>query len=314
MTSTPLVLGAMMFGTRIDESTSFALLDRFVDAGGEWIDTADCYSFWASDTGHGGQSEALLGRWLAARPGVRDLVKIATKLGAEPTVVGGWPEHRQGLSTPAVRTALAGSLDRLGVDSIDLLWVHQEDRSVPIEQTVDAIAEFVAMGTVDRVGASNHPAWRIERARRHAIDSGTRPMDALQLTATYLRPRPGTLPPGNVHRFGVLDDEHVDFAAENDIELWAYTPLLSGAYDNPDKEIPEVFDHPGSALRLAALDEVSDQLGISRGQVVLAWLVGRSPSIRPILGGSKVEQLDIAVEGVAMTLPDELRRRLDEAV
>ena len=160
MTSTPLVLGAMMFGTRIDESTSFALLDRFVDAGGEWIDTADCYSFWASDTGHGGQSEALLGRWLAARPGVRDLVKIATKLGAEPTVVGGWPERRQGLSTPAVRTALAGSLDRLGVDSIDLIWLHQEDRSVPIEQTVDAIAEFVAMGTVDRVGASNHPAWR----------------------------------------------------------------------------------------------------------------------------------------------------------
>ena len=108
MTPTPLVLGAMMFGTHIEESTSFALLDRFVEAGGEWIDTADCYSFWASDTGHGGQSETLLGRWLATRPGVRDRVKIATKLGAEPTVVGGWPEQRQGLSAAAVRTALAG--------------------------------------------------------------------------------------------------------------------------------------------------------------------------------------------------------------
>jgi aryl-alcohol dehydrogenase-like predicted oxidoreductase len=77
MTS-PLVLGAMMFGTAIDEPTSFALLDRFVEAGGEWIDTADCYSFWADDSGHGGASEALLGRWFAARPGVRERVKIAT--------------------------------------------------------------------------------------------------------------------------------------------------------------------------------------------------------------------------------------------
>ena len=123
------------------------------------------------------------------------------KLGAEPTVVGGWPEQRQGLSAAAVRTALAGSLDRLGVDSVDLLWLHQEDRSVPIEETVDAVADFVAMGTVDRVGASNHPAWRIERARQHAINSGTCPIDALQLSTSYLRPRPGTLPPGNVHRF-----------------------------------------------------------------------------------------------------------------
>jgi aryl-alcohol dehydrogenase-like predicted oxidoreductase len=181
------------------------------------------------------------------------------------------------------------------VDSVDLLWLHQEDRSVPIEETVDAISDFVAMGTVDRVGASNHPAWRIERARQHAINSGTCPIDALQLSTSYLRPRPGTLPPGNVHRFGVLDDEHVDLAAENDIELWAYTPLLSGAYDNRDKQFPEVFDHPGSTRRLAALHEVSAALGMSRSQVVLAWLVGRSPSIRLILGGSKIEQLDIAL-------------------
>ena len=91
MTTSRLVLGAMMFGTTIDETTSFALLDRFVDAGGEWIDTADCYSFWASDSGYGGDSEELLGRWLAARPGARERVKIATKFGAEPRVAGDWP-------------------------------------------------------------------------------------------------------------------------------------------------------------------------------------------------------------------------------
>lgn len=79
-----LVLGAMMFGTAVDEATSFAVLDRFVDAGGRWIDTADCYAFWASESGYGGQSEELLGRWFAARPGVRDRILLATKFGAEP--------------------------------------------------------------------------------------------------------------------------------------------------------------------------------------------------------------------------------------
>src|SRR5688572_2720587 len=296
----PLVLGAMMFGTPIDEPTSFAILDRFVERGGEWIDTADCYAFWASGSGLGGDSERLLGRWFAARPGVRERVKLATKLGAEPSSPGSWPEHRQGLSAGAVRKAFAGSLDRLGLDRVDLLWVHQEDRSVPIEETVDALAELTSAGAVARVGASNHPAWRIERARAHAAAIGATPFDAFQLNATYLRPRPGTLPPGVVHRFGVLDDEQRDHAASNGMEIWAYTPLLSGAYDNPEKAIPEVYDHPGNTARLAALAAVAAETGATRGQVVLAWL--RSHGIRPMLGGSKVYQLDAALDGVALEL------------
>jgi aryl-alcohol dehydrogenase-like predicted oxidoreductase len=312
MRTSALVLGAMMFGTRIDEKTSFALLDRFVDAGGVWIDTADCYAFWAAESGHGGDSEALLGRWLAARPGVRDRVRIATKLGAEPRWPGSWPARREGLSTRAVRAAFEGSLRRLGVDGVDLLWLHQEDRTVPIEQTVDAVAGLAATGSVRRVGASNHPAWRVERARRHALDAGTAPIDAFQLSASYLRPRPGTQPPGNVHPFGVLGDEQWDYAEAHGLEVWAYTPLLSGAYDNPDKQVPEVFDHPGSSRRLAELDKAAAELGVPRGQVVLAWLVAHG--IRPILGGSKLHQLDSALAGVRLELPDELRARMDAAV
>jgi aryl-alcohol dehydrogenase-like predicted oxidoreductase len=309
MTTSHLVLGAMMFGTRIDEATSFALLDRFVEAGGEWIDTADCYAFWASDTGFGGDSERLLGRWFAARPGVRDRVKLATKLGAEPTVAGGWPERRQGLSAAAVGDAFAGSLDRLGIGSVDLLWLHQEDRSVPIEETVDAVATLVGTGRVARVGASNHPAWRVERARAHAAASGTRPIDALQHNASYLRPRPGTLPPGVVHRFGVFSDEHRDLATEHDLEVWAYTPLLSGAYDNPAKPIPEMYDHPGNTARLEVLDAAASALGLQRGQVVLSWLVAHG--IRPMLGGSKLDQLELALEGASFALPPEWLERLD---
>ena len=305
--STPLVLGAMMFGTRIDERSSFALLDRFVERGGVWIDTADCYAFWDSDTGLGGDSERLLGRWLAARPDVRNRVRLSTKIGAEPIAPGLWPDGRQGLSAAAVRNAFAGSLDRLGVDRIDRLWLHQEDRSTPIEETVEALGGLAA----DRFGVSNHPAWRVERARAHASTIGMQPVDALQLNATYLLPRPATLPAGVVHRFGVLSEEQSDYAAEHELQIWAYTPLLSGAYDNPAKEIPEAYHHPGNEARMAALDAVAAELGTTRGQTVLAWLVSRG--IRPIIGGSKLHQLDSALEAVALRLTAEQRCRLDEA-
>lgn len=306
--TSPLVLGAMMFGTAVDETTSFALLDRFVERGGVWIDTADCYSFWASASGQGGDSERVLGRWLAARPGVRERVRIATKLGAEPRWAGSWPAQRAGLSRRAVLDAFAGSLDRLGVDAVDLLWLHQEDRTTPIEETVEALAELTSARRVRRVGASNHPAWRVERARAHARQLGAMPIDALQHSATYLRPRPGTNPTN--HASGVLSDEQRDYAAVHGLEVWAYTPLLSGAYDNPAKEIPEIYDHSGNVRRLAVLDEVAAELGATRGQIVLAWHVARG--VRPMLGGSKPEQLEAAMDAVRLELGAERLARLDE--
>ncbi|PUB21548.1 aryl-alcohol dehydrogenase-like predicted oxidoreductase [Promicromonospora sp. AC04] len=297
-----LVLGAMMFGTAVDEPTSFAILDRFVDAGGRWIDTADCYAFWASESGYGGQSEDVLGRWFAARPGVRDRVLLSTKFGAEPRDAADWPASRTGLSPAAIREQLAGSLRRLGTDHVDLAWGHMEDRSVPIEETADACAALVSDGVTARVGLSNHPAWRVERARRHAVGQGKEPVSMVQHAYSYLQPRPGTLT-GN-HRFGWLNDDLVDLADVEGLEVWAYTPLLSGAYDNPAKPIPELFDHPGSTRRLAVLDDVAAQVGASRGQVVLAWLAARG--IRPMLGGSKVHQLEAAVEALSLDVPTEL--------
>lgn len=309
--TTPLILGAMFFGTTIDEEMSFALLDRFVERGGSWIDTADCYSFWTSESGQGGDSERVLGRWLAARPGLRDRLRISTKLGAEPLWAGSSKVRQQGLSARAVREAFAGSLDRLGIGHVDLLWLHQEDRTARIEETVDAVGELVAAGTVRRVGASNHPAWRVERARAHALASGRPPIDALQLNHTYLARRPGTRHPTVAHRFGLLEDEQRDYAAEHGLETWAYGPLLSGAYDNPAKPIPEVFDHAGTDRRLAALDEVAAAHGASRGQVVLAWLVAHG--IRPILGVSTPSQLDSGLSGAALALTPAQLTRLDEA-
>jgi aryl-alcohol dehydrogenase-like predicted oxidoreductase len=298
----------MYFGTNVSEQDAFAVLDRFVELGGRWIDTADCYSFWVSDTGFGGQSEAVLGRWLRSRPDVREQVLLSTKVGSEPTVKGDWPASRKGLSAAAVREAFAGSLDRLGVDRVDLLWAHMEDRDTPIEETAEAMAGLVTEGTVGRLGTSNHPAWRIERARAHTLARGLEPFSAIQHSRSYLLAKPGMLPERQSTRFGELDDELVDYATEHALDVWAYTPLLSGAYDDPAKPLPDSYDHPVTVERLATLDSVAAEHGATRGQVVLAWLVANG--VTPILGGSKVHQVDAAIEGVRLELTSDQLERL----
>jgi aryl-alcohol dehydrogenase-like predicted oxidoreductase len=291
-----LVLGTMYFGTRTDEATSYALLDRFVEAGGRVLDTANAYSFWSSETGHGGQSEALLGRWLAANPGLRDELVIATKVGVEPTDDG----EPEGLSAGVIEAEAAKSLERLGIDTIDLYWAHVEDRATDLEETVAAFGALVDRGVVRRLGVSNHPTWRVERARSIAARLGVEPWTALQLTTSYVDPRPGAEVPGKDHRYGWVSVETVDYLAENpDVDLWVYSPLVQGSYDRADRPFPEAYDHPGTTARLAALRRVASEHGVPASQVVLAWMVARG--WKPIVGVSSVEQLDSALASTQLT-------------
>lgn len=304
-----LVLGTMYLGTRTDERTSRALLDRFVDAGGRTLDTANCYAFWVDPSGHGGASEALLGRWLAAEPSRRERVELATKVGVEPRDV---PRADgltvEGLSAEVVRSACEASLRRLGVDVVDLYWAHGEDRGTPLEETVEAFGSLVEAGAVRRLGVSNHPTWRVERGRALAHARGLEPWTALQLTTSYVHPRPGAAVEGKDHRFGFVSDETVDYVAEHpDVELWAYSPLVQGAYDRADRPFPEPYEHPGTTRRLAVLDDVAAAHGVPRSVVVLAWLLSSRPEVRPIVGVSSVEQLESALRVADVVLtPDEV--------
>ncbi|SEQ00392.1 Predicted oxidoreductase [Streptomyces radiopugnans] len=311
--STPyFALGAMDFGTRLDPGTSTALLDRFVERGGRWIDTANCYSFWMDPSGVGGQSETVIGRWLAARPGVRDRVLISTKVRQQPTVPGKWPESAEGLSAPAVRSAVRESLRRLGTERIDLYWAHAEDLDVPLEETVGAFGEVVSEGLARRLGASNHTAWRVERGRAIARAAGVAGWTALQLRHSYVQPRPGVVLPESGHRLATA--ESLDYArSEPDVDLWAYSSLLWGSYTRPDRPLPEHYDHPGTTRRLAVLGEVAAETGATANQVVLAWLTGGDPAVVPIVGVSRTEQLDEAFDAMELRLDEGQRRRLDEA-
>jgi aryl-alcohol dehydrogenase-like predicted oxidoreductase len=314
MTDLRIALGAMEFGTRIDEKTSFDLLDAYVDAGGTRIDTANCYAFWQHPSGHGGQSEELLGRWFAQRPGVRDRVKLATKVGCEPLWPGSFPGHTEGLTSKAIDTALETSLRRLQTDHIDLYWAHRDDLETPLEETVAAFGKHAAAGTIGRIGLSNYALWRVERARGLALQQGVMGPTALQLRYSYLQPRPLVRDQAHDHRFGWITDEVLDYADRNpEQDLFAYSPLMSGGYEREDRPIQEAFDHPGTTRRLETLAKAAADLGVTRSEVVLAWLIGGSPSIIPIVGMSTPTYLTTALTGARLTLPPETRTSLDQA-
>jgi aryl-alcohol dehydrogenase-like predicted oxidoreductase len=311
-----LSLGAMRFGTMTDEATSFAILDRYVAAGGNFIDTSNNYLFFVNGT-QGGESEALLGRWRASR-GVGDEIVIATKVGARPTAPAtGFDTPREGLSGAAIREASERSRERLGVERIDLYYAHVPDQTgVQLDEQVAGFGELVADGTVGLLGLSNHWAWQVERARGLAAAAGSAGAEVLQYHHTYLRMRTdiADLRFSRDGEIGVADGSILSYLrAEPRMTLVAYSPLLNGAYSRPDKELDRAYDHPGTRARLRALDEVVRETGATANQVVLAWLIGGELPVVPLIGASSVAQLDESLAAVDLQLSTEQRQLLDAA-
>ncbi|MFB9966281.1 aldo/keto reductase [Sinosporangium siamense] len=305
-------LGTIPFGTSVPEKEAFAILDRFVEAGGKILDTANNYPFWVEGC-TGDESELAIGAWMAAR-GNREQLTLSTKAGARPveagavsTVeVGGTPA--EGLAAPVIRRAAEGSLRRLRTDHIDVYWAHIEDRVIPLDETLGAFHELVDNGLVAQVGASNIATWQLERARNLARSRDLTPYTHLQLRHTYLRPRPGARPPESAHV--IVHDETLDYVKqENDLTLWGYNSLLSGAYTRPDRPVPDIYHHPGTTARLAVLQEVAGETGATVHQVVLAWLMEQG--IVPIVGVTTMAQLEEAIGAEKVELGAELRARLD---
>lgn len=320
-----LALGAMHFGTRTDEQTSYAVLDRFVEAGGTFIDTSDNYAYWASGS-QGGESETLLGRWRHDRGMAEGSLVIATKVGARPTDTGsgedpGWAaqrfRHWEGLAPDVVREQADRSRERLGVDRLDIYYAHVPDLGgTPLETSATALAELARDGVVGQWGISNHWSWQVERARALTRAAGLPVPDVVQYHHTYARmrldiPDDRLSPDGQI---GAADPSLLAYLrSEPGMTLVAYTPLLAGAYTNPAKPLDRAYDHPGTVARLEVLDEVAKETGATRNQVVLAWLLGGDLPIVPLVGASSVSQLDESLAAVDLELSEEQRARMDAA-
>jgi aryl-alcohol dehydrogenase-like predicted oxidoreductase len=316
-----LSLGAMMFGTTTDEPTSFAILDRYVEAGGTFIDTSNNYAYWVNGT-QGGESEELLGRWRRSR-GVGDQIVIATKLGARPVAAGisfaeaSKASSVEGLSPKVIRESAERSRDRLSVPRLDLLYAHLDDMAVPQQEVVGSLADLVAEGTVGLLGASNHWAWRVERYRAIAAAAGLPGYEVLQYHHSYLRRR--TDLPGRRSvdgEPGIASGDLLSYArAMPELTLVTYSALLGGSYvrADTDKPLEPDLDHPGTPVRLTALQEVARQTGATPNQVVLAWLIGGEVPMIPLISASSVAQLDESLAAVDLELTAEQRARLDSA-
>jgi len=294
-------LGAMLMGTSMNLETSHAMLDEFVEAGGNFIDTANCYAWWV-ENGAGGESETLLGNWMKQRAN-RQNIFLATKGGAAipnlRTVKDEqgnitWEKVRDSyeyLSAAALRKAIEGSLRRLQVETIDLYYVHVDDRVTPIEETLETLNCFVREGKTRFIGCSNLRTWRLERSLGVSRKNGWSSYVALQNEYSYLRPKQGSDLGVSVH----TDDEQLDFLTANpDVMLLAYSPLLKGIYDDVRKREAyynwSFYDGADSQARLKVLSEIAGQLGISNSQLVLAWMLHHQPRIVPIVAASRMEQ------------------------
>jgi aryl-alcohol dehydrogenase-like predicted oxidoreductase len=299
----PLAFGGNVFGWTADEATSFALLDAFVDAGFDLIDTADSYSAWVPGN-KGGESEAIIGRWLKSR-GRRDRVVIATKVGWDLGAGG------KGLSRAHIERSVEGSLARLQTDYIDLYQSHVDDAETPLDETLTAYARLIEQGKVRAIGASNHGAARLGESLAAAKRLGLPRYESLQ-------------PRYNLYDRDSFEGDLEGLCRREVIGVIPYYAVaagfLTGKYRS-EKDLGQ-SQRGGSVAKylnsrgfriLAALDAEAAALGATPGQVALAWLIARPAVTAAIASATSLAQFAELAKAAALTLDGAAMERLNQA-
>lgn len=299
----PITFGCNVFGWTADEKTSFALLDAWLDAGFNFLDTADVYSRWHPGNS-GGDSEVIIGKWLKAR-GNRDKVVVATKLGIE------MAPGKKGLSRRYMQTAVEDSLRRLQTDYIDLYQSHRDDPETPIEETLSAFAELIRQGKVREIGASNYSADRLAESLRVSAEKGLPRYQSLQ-------------PQYSLVERAEFEDHLEGLCLAEKIGVIGYYSLasgfLTGKYrSNADMagrtrgpRVAKYLNDYGFGV-LKALDEVAVRYEAKPGQIALAWLIARPSVTAPIASATNLEQLAEMVEAAEIELDEESIEKIDTA-
>jgi aryl-alcohol dehydrogenase-like predicted oxidoreductase len=294
----PLALGGNVFDWTADEKASFAVLDAFVDAGGSMIDTADIYSAWVSGH-HGGESEAVIGRWLKQDRKKRDRVIIATKVGM-----------MNGLSPDEIVRACDASLQRLGVERIDLYYQHKDDESVPLEQSLEAFQRLREEAKIRAIGLSNFSAARIDESFEAAERLGITMPVALQ-------------PKYNLVERASFETELRPAAQRHHLGVFPYSGLangfLTGKYRSKDdlgkstrgQRVAGYLEGKGMRV-LAILDEIAGETGAAPATISLAWLMTQPTIVAPIASATNVDQLSELTAAMELKLSDDQLARLEE--
>ncbi|WP_405519077.1 aldo/keto reductase [Streptomyces canus] len=298
----PLSLGGNVFGWTADESQSFAVLDAYAAAGGNFLDTADSYSAWV-DGNSGGESETVIGKWLAAR-GNRDDVVIATKVSQHPDFPG--------LTATNIKAAADASLQRLGTDHIDLYYTHFDKTEVPVEEIIGALDELVKAGKVRAIGASNISAARLAESLAFSDREGLARYVALQ-------------PQYNLVSRDTYEGELQAVAAREGLAAVPYYALASGFLTGKYRpgatvDSPRAAAGAGKHLDtergqkvLVALDDIAEAHTVPVATVALAWLASRPTVAAPIASARTAAQLPALLGVAELVLTEEEAARLTEA-
>ncbi|MCA9911990.1 MAG: aldo/keto reductase [Anaerolineae bacterium] len=294
-----LCLGTMYFGSRNDEATSYRVLDQYADAGGTFLDTANIYAHWI-DGNRGGESETLLGKWMKER-GNRDKLFVASKVGF------GYGDVPKRLRASDIEEECNKSLQRMGIDTIDLYYAHVDDRTTPLEETLEAFDKLVQAGKVRFIGASNYLAWRLEEARWISQTQDWAQFCCVQQHYTYLRLRPGM----NVAPQEMVNDDLLDYIRNRKMTLLAYSVLQAGAYTREDRGFRPELQNEDNKKRLSTLREIAEEAGATVNQIVLKWMLDRS--VIPLVAASSEKQLAENIGALDVQLSDEQMQRLNTA-
>ncbi len=313
-------MGNCDFGTKINEKTAFEVLDRFYEAGGNFLDTSNNYSIW-NPGGKGGECETIIGKWMKSRGNRNDII-LATKVGAntkniddiknpDGSLIDNWWLHGEGLSKDAINNAIKGSLDRLQTDYIDLYYAHVEDVNTPLEETLSTFNNLIDNGIIKAIGCSNHRAWRLERSRNICKENNWQEYSCIQQFHTYLRPDPAK-------RGMYTDIELLDYITNNpEINLVAYTPTIWGNYAKIPKDADITawgeFNTRELKNRLSALDLIAEKHHSTRIQIVFAWLVQNTPSSVPLIATTSIEHLNEDIDSLDIKLSKDDLKILNEA-
>ena len=299
----PLALGGNVFGWTVGEADAFPILDAFIAAGCNLIDTADVYPKWVPGN-QGGESEAIIGNWLQ-RSGKRHDVVIATKVGME------MGPNRKGLSKDYIKRAAEDSLRRLQTDYIDLYQSHEDDPQTPLEETLEAYSDLIEQGKVRAIGASNYTAARLAEALDMNRRLGLARYDSLQ-------------PLYNLYDRAVYEDQLEPLCVEEGVGVIPYYSLaagfLSGKYRSEDDlsksarggTVKKYLNERGFRI-LDALDQVAAKYNSTPARVALAWVIARPSITAPIASATSLAQLNDLIEATKLQLDQEAIALLDRA-
>lgn len=294
----PVALGAMDFGTTTSKEDAFAVLDAYLDMGGNFIDTSNNYAHW---NGTGDESETLLGEYFASRK-CRDSVVLATKVGFDRHGKG------QGLKKEQIEYWIDESLHKLKTDYIDLYYAHTDDPTTPLEETMDAFHRLIEKGKVRHLGGSNYDTWRFAEANAVAQT----PYTVMQQWFTYLHPRADIAPQYTFNE--ATNRERLRYLTSKNIPLVAYSCLAKGGYENPARLPDELI----SGERLAFLKTMAKEKGVSASALAVAWMVNLHrcegfPRVIPLFGSSKVEHFTANFLGAELPLSNDELDQLNNA-